>query len=39
MEFKETGDAKRCPKCGEYEYRFTPDIGWYCSKCGYRADE
>ena len=31
-------DAKKCPKCGEYELRLTPDIGWLCSSCHYRVD-
>jgi len=30
-------DAKQCPKCGEYELRLTPNIGWYCSKCHYKG--
>ena len=32
-------DGKLCPNCGEYELRFTPNIGWLCSKCHYRTDK
>jgi len=36
-EVSKARDAIKCPKCGLYELRFTPDVGWICSHCHYRS--